>query len=287
MPEELEEINRTPEKKENRTQSEFALLPSIGVANGEELPCLLLVDFDPDMAHIIQNYFSAVFRTEKVPYSKSIVKTLLKKRPAIIIADIADNSAESFHICKLVSSQESFADMLLIVVSSDTGEDMEQACYNQGVNLYMKKPLEIPYLAIRIKNLQESRKKIKQNLIVNPKEISILSDQDIFLANVMKVVEENMKNTSFTVEQLATTLCMSNSALYRKLNAITGQSPNDFIRSVRLNRAAQILEMQDYKVYEICNMVGFTDQQYFSNCFKKQYQISPKAYAMQKKAEKA
>ena len=289
-PEELEEINQTPERKAARIQAEFAVSSSKEVVNREDLPCLLLVDFDPDMEHIIQNYFSTIFRTEKVSYSKSIVKTLQKEHPAIIIADIPDSNAESFRICKLVSSQENFTDILLIVVSSDTGEDMEQTCYNQGVNLYLKKPLEIPYLAIRIKNLHENRKrlsaKIKQNLIVNPKEINILSDQDIFLANVMKVIEENMENESFTVEQLATTLCVSNSALYRKLNAIAGQSPNDFIRSVRLKRAAQLLEIQDYKIYEICNKVGFSSQRYFSACFKKQYQISPKAYAMQKKTER-
>ena len=88
------------------------------------------------------------------------------------------------------------------------------------------------------------------------------------------------KNEKFTVEEMASTLCMSPSGLYRRMLQLTELTPIEYIRSVRMKRAAQLLASHNYRVFEVATMVGFRDHRYFSNCFKKAYGVNPKTYSM-------
>ncbi len=118
------------------------------------------------------------------------------------------------------------------------------------------------------------------NMATTPKEVNILTNNEAFISAALEIVEKNMDNEHFTVEQMASELCVSTSGLYRRLQQLTQLSPVEYIRFVRMKRAAQLLKTQRYKVYEVCEMVGFSDQRYFSSCFKKQFGVTPKYYSL-------
>ena len=131
--------------------------------------------------------------------------------------------------------------------------------------------------------LKKGNRKLQQtvtNMASTPKDVNVLTNNEAFIASALEIVEQNIGNQQFSVEQLASELCVSTSGLYRRLQQLTRLSPVEYIRYVRMNRAAQLLKTQRYRVYEICTMVGFSDQRYFSQCFKKQFGVTPKAYSL-------
>lgn len=137
-------------------------------------------------------------------------------------------------------------------------------------------------MALHIRRLYLKQRELQTritHLAVTPQQVSVLSDDDAFLKAMKEIVEQNISNDTFSVEQLASSLHMSTSQLYRRMVNLTELAPLEYIRTVRLNRAAQLLQTQRYRVFEVCTMVGFTDQRYFSNCFKRAYGVNPKAYS--------
>lgn len=153
----------------------------------------------------------------------------------------------------------------------------------------MTKPFDIANLNVRIKQLLDVRAAIKENirkeLIVNPKEVMITSDDDKFIASIITIIEENMTNTDFNIDILSSKLNISRSTLYRRIMEITNQSPSDLIRRTRMKRAASLLERTSHSVAEISYMVGYWDQRYFGQSFKKEFGMTPKQYAKKKKLD--
>ncbi|MBR1565043.1 MAG: helix-turn-helix domain-containing protein [Paludibacteraceae bacterium] len=134
-----------------------------------------------------------------------------------------------------------------------------------------------------IRKLRRGNHRLQQtvtNMAGTPKDVNILTNNEAFINAALEIVEKNIENERFTVEQLASELCVSTSGLYRRLQQLTQLSPVEYIRFVRMKRAAQLLKTQRYKVYEVCEMVGFSDQRYFSSCFKKQFGVTPKYYSL-------
>lgn len=122
------------------------------------------------------------------------------------------------------------------------------------------------------------REKVKRELILNPKEILEPSADDKFLTRSMEVIEKHIADESLTVELFASKMNLSSSMLYRRVKGLTGLSPNELIRSVRMKRAAQLLGTKAYTVSEVAVKVGFTDIRYFRSCFKKAFGVPPSIY---------
>ena len=116
-------------------------------------------------------------------------------------------------------------------------------------------------------------------LNIEPKRVVLTSADETFVKQALESIELNISNSNYTVEDLGKDVAMSRTQLYRKLKAITGQSANEFIRTIRLKRAAQLLEQQQLTVAEVTYEVGFTDLQHFRECFKKLFGVTPSEYA--------
>ena len=153
-----------------------------------------------------------------------------------------------------------------------------------GADDYITKPFNASIIKVRAKNLITSRKILREHFMngdgmkIEPSSVSFTSKDELFLNNAIKIVENNMSDTGFTVEYLSKELGMSRMQLYRKLKSLTGFSANEFIRLLRLKRAAQLLKHNQMTISEITYEVGFTDLQYFRSCFKRQYGVNPSEY---------
>ena len=153
---------------------------------------------------------------------------------------------------------------------------------NKGADAFLPKPLNIPRLKARIKQLLQTRAQLKQQfarkLKVSPNEVTVTSMDEKILSKALAVVENHMRDEDFDVELFSREMGMGRGTLYRKLKALTGLAPNPFIRSIRLKRAAQLLKTQKVLVSEAMEHVGIMDSSYFSRIFKKEFGMSPTAY---------
>ena len=134
-------------------------------------------------------------------------------------------------------------------------------------------------LADSLKNLQQ---KYSRQLRLMPSEIDVVSMEDRFVKKVMTVIEQYMDDTSFSVEVLTREMAMSNTQFYRKLKSLTGFTPNELIRTTRLERAASLLRQRAGNIADISYQVGFNNLSYFSKCFKEKFGASPSEYSLQK-----
>ena len=153
----------------------------------------------------------------------------------------------------------------------------------------MTKPFNFEILLSKIKNIllqQESMRKTYQKQVeVKPSDIVVESPDETFIQKALLVIEKNISNPDFSVEELSSEMYMSRVTLYKKVLAITGQTPVEFIRSVRIKRAAQLLEKGHLTISQIGYKVGFKSQKYFVRSFKAEYNMLPSAYIEQSRAQ--
>ena len=137
-------------------------------------------------------------------------------------------------------------------------------------------------LKLRVRNLIELRKKLQvkyaNQVILKPKELQVQSTDERFLQKVLALAENHMSNTNFGVDMFAHETGMSTAQLYRKINALTGQTPNDFMRNMRLQRAADLLHKKAGNVSEVAYQVGFNNLSYFAKCFREKFGETPSDY---------
>ena len=279
-------LDNTDVKKSSMSESVITLasdFKSLMTPYDSSLPTITIIGSGEELSVFLLKSFSARYNAKIFKYSDDICKILSKSKPAAIIIDVEEDDKECLDLCTSIRKEPSLSTVPIIILSPFDTEAKAMSGFNAGADAYVIKPFTVSLLISRIDQLMSTRERlkghIKQELIVNPKEVDITSDNDIFLASIMKLMEEHMSDEDFNIDLLAEELNISRSMLYRKLQSITGQSPVKFIRTIRMKRAAQLLEATSYNISEISMMVGFSDQRYFSTCFRQQYGMSPKEWS--------
>lgn len=252
--------------------------------DAEGRPAIVAVNMDADMFRMLGVSLASDYTLRALTFNKESLSKIKRLAPVCVIMEVSDIETVRDFIAQL-RHDATLSGVPVIIVSANSDIAFEKSCYEAGATLWLRQPLDLHYLHTRIDNLIAQNRNIEEvitrKLIVNPKEVSVLTSNEMLLANVMDVVERNIGNEHFSVDMLAASLNISNSVLYRRLKQTTDLSPISFIRSVRIKRAAQLLRTRRYLVSEVCQMVGFSDQRYFSSCFKRQFGTTPKAWSMQ------
>ena len=170
---------------------------------------------------------------------------------------------------------------VILLTARDDGETKIKG-FQTGAEQYLVKPFQIAELSVRIKSLLEQRerlrKKYSKQFTLKPTDVMLENRDMTFLEKVIKAVEHNLTNEDFTIEDLQIEIGMSRMQLHRKLKALTNQSTGDFVRSIKLKRAAQILRQPGVQIAEAAYLSGFSHTSYFSKCFKEQFGILPSEY---------
>ena len=169
----------------------------------------------------------------------------------------------------------------ILILSGDDDTESKLKGFGFGADDYLTKPFDTEELLIRLKNLVDLRKKMQEHFgtedILKPKKIKMSSMDTVFMEKVTEHLETEISNSLFGVIELASTIGLSQSQLLRKIKAITGQTPNEFIRSFRLHRAMEMLQQQAGTVSEIAYETGFQNASYFAKSFQKQFGMAPSA----------
>jgi AraC-like DNA-binding protein len=167
-------------------------------------------------------------------------------------------------------------------------EEKQLEALSVGVNDYVTKPFTYEILVSRMKNLlaqqKHLQKRFQHEVEVKPSEITVTSIDEQFLKQALEIAERQMDNPGFSIEDFSREMFVSRVTLYRKIMSLTGKSPSDFIRSVRLKRGAQLLQKSGMSVSEVAYQVGFNDPKVFRKFFKEEFNITPSQYAANHKS---
>ena len=159
-----------------------------------------------------------------------------------------------------------------------------------GADEYISKPFNPDVLTAKVNTLVYNRLKIRQyyqqKILLEPTDISIPDGDRVFLETAMAIVEKNLMEPDFSVQELVKAMAMSRSVFYRKIKSITGQSVVEFINDIRMRRAAKLLISSQLRVFEVCTLVGLEDLKYFRKAFQQVHGVSPSEYARKHRAEK-
>lgn len=203
--------------------------------------------------------------------------------PDLIISDVMMPHMDGYTFCRAVKDNVQCCHIPFILLTAKNSSESRSGAYEAGADSFIAKPFDIDVLHSRIRQLLEQRERrlasFRKGTHINPKEITITSLDEKLIQKALECIEKNMDNTEYNVEALSTDMGLERSSLYRKMQAIAGQTPTEFMRSIRLKRAARLLESGQYSVQEISWMVGFNTPRYFSSYFKEMFGMTPSAYA--------
>ncbi|MDQ8005871.1 MAG: two-component regulator propeller domain-containing protein [Pedobacter sp.] len=255
--------------------------------NEGETPVMLLVEDNADVMEFLVSHFQDKFIIHQAVNGKDGIDKALEIMPDIIISDVMMPIMSGTTLCNTLKNDNRTSHIPIILLTARTPIIYKIEGLETGADDYITKPFSINIVETRVWNLLELRQKLreryKKEVTLQPKNIAITSPDEIFLEKVMNFIEANMTEPTLNVEELGKEVAMSRVTLYRKIKALTSQTTIEFIRSVRLKRAAQLLETQNYNVSEVAYMVGFTDVDYFRKCFKEQFKLTPKEFGNDKK----
>jgi signal transduction histidine kinase/DNA-binding response OmpR family regulator len=247
---------------------------------------ILLVEDNEDFRFYLKDNLKTLYNVEEAANGKEGLEKVRKLNPELVVSDIMMPLMNGIELARKIKSDTITAHIPVILLTAVGSEEVQMEGYDIGINDYITKPFTFEILASRIKNLLAQQKLLKKNfqkqLEVNPSEITITPLDELFMKQALAAVEKNIGNPDYSVEDLSRDMHMSRVALYKKILALTGKAPLEFIRTIRLKRGAQLLEKSGMTIAEIAYEVGFNNPKNFSKYFKEEFKVLPSQYQTQK-----
>lgn len=251
------------------------------------IPTLLFVEDNREFCNFMSDNLKQKFHVLIAENGKKALEVLEKEDVNIVICDVMMPVMDGMELCKRIKSDIRTSHIPVILLTARTAEEYRLEGLEQGADDYITKPFSFNMLLLRIHKFMEwtekSHQTFRRKLDVSPSEITITSLDEQLIAKAIRIVEEHMDDSDFSVETLSEEVGLTRGHLYKKLVSITGQGPADFIRTIRLKRAKQMLEESQLQIAEIAYSVGFSSPKIFSKNFKAEYGISPSEYVKTRK----
>ena len=252
-----------------------------------ETPLILIVEDNRELRDYMVDFLSNDFRVLTANNGKEGLDLAIKNIPNIIICDLMMPIMDGIEMCKTLKTDVNTSHIPVIILTAKSGIENEKEGLETGADEYLLKPFDVDLLKLRLNNILRTKQQWIHKFKTNSgskhwKELSNKLDQK-FIEKSIAIVKKNLDNPTFSVEQFALDIGMSRSSLFLKLKSITGQSSSKFIRTIRINNAAKLINSEKYSISDIIYMVGFSDPKYFRTCFKKQFGMRPSEYLKIKK----
>ena len=246
-----------------------------------DLPIVLIIEDNADVVYFLKNSLEAKYQTVNAENGKIGIEKALSEIPDIIICDVMMPVMDGYEVCKTLKSDKRTDHIPIIMLTAKAAQKDRLVGLSHGADAYLVKPFEKAELFIRLNQLIALRKKMigkfENDSLTVFLRTRTKNPRVQFLQEAIKIIHQELANSDFGPKQLAFKLNLSESQTYRKLKSITDKSTAVFIRSVRLNRAKEILYDSDKTVSEIAYSVGFNDPSWFSRAFKEEFGYSPSA----------
>ena len=253
-----------------------------------EKPLVLVVDDHEDIRNYIRLRLQALYQIEEAEGGLEAWQKTQEQLPDLVISDILMPDLNGLELCRRIKSDPMTSHIPVILLTAKGNTTAQIDGLEAGADAYLAKPFDPELLMARMRNLLQAHERLQKHfqqggVHVALKELDISHLDQQFLEKCMDLIERHLADPEYSVEQLGKALFMSRMQLYRKIKALTGSSPNHFIRSIRLSRAAQLLE-KGFSVAEVTYQVGFQDLKYFRESFRKQFGVNPSEFSIKRKA---
>ena len=248
----------------------------------DSLPLLLIVEDNSDVRKYIKDNLSNEFRTIEAVDGDDGWNKSIEHLPDLIVSDVMMPKMDGFKLCEKLKTDERTSHIPIILLTAKAAKEDKLEGFETGADDYIMKPFEPDELRARIKNLIEQRKRLHKHFQsrgmfeLNHTEITSIDKK--FLNKAFELLHQNISDTSFNVEAFSEKMGMSRSVLHKKIVALAGEPPVEFIRRIRLNYAMELIEKKFGNLSEIALEAGFNNPAYFSECFKKQFGVTPSQY---------
>ena len=253
----------------------------------EQKPRLLLVEDNADLRQYLYEVLKEDYLIDQAANGEKALKIAQEKYPDIVLSDIMMPEMDGVTLCRHIKNNLKTSHIPVVLLTAKTAEEAHLSGMDSGCNLYLEKPFNLALLRSGLQNLLEEKSRLQQHyqkvISVQTSEPELESLDDKLIQRAIALVEKEIENPDFSVETLSRELGMSRMHLYKKCNALTGQSPLEFIRSIRLQRAAQLLKQNQFSVSEVAYQVGFNNAKYFSKYFKSYFGTLPSQFQKQYK----
>jgi signal transduction histidine kinase/AraC-like DNA-binding protein len=248
----------------------------------DKKPVVLLIDDNDDLRYYLKDNLKYAFHIIESANGKDGWQKTLLLRPDLIVSNITMSGMNGVDLCKKIRQDSRTAHIPIILLTSLVAEEDQLAASAHGANYYITKPFHFEVLLAKINGLllmQQALKKTYQNQVSFQEDgVALVSDDEKFLKRALNCIEKNMADPFFSVEQFSKIMLLSRVSLYKKLLRLTGKTPIECIRTVRLKRAVQLLGKNNLSVAYIASQVGFNDPTYFAKVFKEEYGKLPSQY---------
>lgn len=240
---------------------------------------LLLAEDDDEMRQYLIDSLSVEYQVIGVADGEKALEKAKEINPDIIISDIVMPVLQGDELCRIIKSTVETSHIPVILLTALDERENVILGLEAGATDYIIKPFDFSVLKVRIRNILQSRQYLRETVLSSegmPDEIDYTSQLDKeFLDKAVEIINIELANSEFSVNDFCRMLGMSRTSVYNKIKSLTDQSPNDFVRIIRLNKSKELLLSRKYNISEVSTMVGFSDPKYFSTCFKKQFGVSP------------
>ena len=248
--------------------------------DGTDRPLVLLVDDNTQLLSMMAKVLSPAYRTATATGGEEALALLQREDVDVVVSDVMMPGMDGFALCRRVKSQIETSHIPVIMLTAKQSPDDRVACYEAGADGFLAKPFELKVLAARIDNLIRARHQRQEDFKTEDRvqlaDLDYASADTQFLQAMADSIHAHLAEEGFGVEQLATDLNVSKSTLHRKVKAMTGLTPLEFIRNVKLKYACAMLARHDRPIAEVAYATGFSSPKYFTRCFKEEFGLTPR-----------
>ncbi|HWB93774.1 MAG TPA: two-component regulator propeller domain-containing protein [Puia sp.] len=266
-----------------RTEAKPAAIPVL-----DQLTVLLVED-NEDFRSYLKDSLRPLYKIVEAVDGKDGWQKALSRHPDVIVSDISMPNMDGIELSRKIRADNRVSHIPIILLTALTEDAYQLKGLETGASDYLTKPFPFEILHLKIRNLvllnQRLRETYSRRLNVETPVAAVQSEDEKLMLKITRYVESNLDSSNLSVEELSKRVYMSHASLYRKIVELTGETPVEFIRSIKLNKAAELLERSDMKISEIGYAVGFTTPNYFTRAFKAKFNVSPSEYVSLKRKQ--
>lgn len=279
----LEEIADNPvDASMGRENDEITAEDDFLSESDADKPVILLIDDNTELLYIMKEMLREKYSVLTAVDGRQAWDKLNNQEVDMIICDVMLPDVNGWELCTRIKADLRFNHIPVIILTAKNGIDDRVASYDAGADGYIAKPFEMKVLFARVDNLVRASKlrqaAFRKEENVNLETLAYPSADKQFLQSIIESIEQHLEEPEFDLEQLAGEMNMSKSTLYRKIKSMTGLTPLDFVRNIKMKRACMMLLARTQTISEVAYAVGFTNPKYFTKCFKEEFGVTPTEY---------
>jgi DNA-binding response OmpR family regulator len=286
------EVTFVQEKERKETETDLSIPSKLAAVAGNEKIKILIIEDEPELRSFIKNILEDKYELIEAADGALGYELAITENPDFIVSDIMMPKLNGVDLLKKIRNNIEISHIPVILLTAKANIESKLEGLSYGADDYITKPFSVTYFLARIENLLNQRKRL-QNIFgvldkneftdFNPMPCLITNQDEEMMKKVMIAIEENIDNNNFSIEELGTAVGLNRTTFCNKIKSLTGFTPVEFIRDIRIKRAEQLIIGSQLLIKEIAFMTGFLDMKYFSKIFKNKYGLTPMEYRKQNK----